>query len=223
MQVEWYGQSAFRLTANGTTVFIDPFGDMSVAASRGLEWSYPPIEGVDADLVLVTHEHLDHNAVESIGGSPAVLRSTAGRHESPIGEVLGVASEHDEAAGTERGPNTIFVFDLYGTRIAHFGDFGQSSLRPEQAEAIGSVELLFIPVGGGPTIGAQQAAEIAERLGARVVVPMHYRTERINFLEPVDEFVGLMPATHTVEAPRFETVELPDASDGPLVVVTAAP
>jgi len=87
MQVEWYGQSTFRLSTGRQTVFIDPFGDMSeMAASRGLQFEYPPIEGVAADLVLVTHEHLDHNAVEAIGGSPPVLRSTAGRLESPVGE-----------------------------------------------------------------------------------------------------------------------------------------
>ena len=87
MQVEWYGQSAFRLSSGRQTVFIDPFGDMSeMAASRGLQFEYPPIEGVAADLVLVTHEHLDHNAVEAIGGSPPVLRSTAGRLESRMPE-----------------------------------------------------------------------------------------------------------------------------------------
>lgn len=155
MQVEWYGQSAFRLSTAQQTVFIDPFGDMSaMAASRGLQFDYPPIEGVEADLVLVTHEHLDHKAVQAIGGSPPVLRSTAGRLESPVGRVLAVASEHDEAAGTERGPNTIFVFEIDVIRTCHFGDFGQRELREEQAEAIGSVDLLFVPVGGGPTTGA---------------------------------------------------------------------
>src|SRR5258708_5012918 len=153
MQVQWYGQSAFRLTDGDTTVFIDPFGDMSaLAKTRGLQFDYPPITGVSADLVLVTHEHGDHNNVEVIDGSPAVIRATAGRHESPVGEVLRVASEHDANAGTERGPNTIVVFELGGVRVAHFGDFGQSELRAEQADAIGSVDLLFIPVWGGPTI-----------------------------------------------------------------------
>src|ERR1700747_1509901 len=120
MQVEWYGQSAFRLEADGTRGFIDPCGDMSgLAAARGIQCDYPAIEGVEADLLLVTHEHGDHNAVEVIGGSPTTLRATAGRHESPIGEVVGVASEHDPSAGTERGPNTIFVFDFDGGRVPH--------------------------------------------------------------------------------------------------------
>src|SRR5437588_11875662 len=136
MRIQWYGQAAFRLEAPDATVFIDPFGDMSPMAARGIHFEYPAIQGVDADLVLVTHEHLDHNGVEAIGGDPTILRSTAGRLESPIGEVLAIASEHDTAAGTERGPNTIFVFALDGVRIAHFGDFGQRTLRDEQAEAI---------------------------------------------------------------------------------------
>ena len=72
-----------------------------------------------------------------------------------------MASEHDQVAGTQRGPNTIFVFDLDGIRVAHFGDFGQRSLRPEQASAIERVDLAFVPVGGGPTIGSEEAAEIA--------------------------------------------------------------
>src|SRR3954451_13734068 len=120
MQVEWYGQSAFRLSAgDGPTVFIDPFGDVSALAGRGLDFNYPAITGVDAHLLLVTHEHLDHNGVEAIGGEPVTLRATAGRHEPPPGEVVGVASEHDNAAGPERGPNTIFGFSLDGVRVAH--------------------------------------------------------------------------------------------------------
>src|SRR5215831_14174153 len=132
MLVEWYGQSAFRLEADGRTVAIDPFGDTSLFASRGLQFDYPPIEGLTADLLLVTHEHRDHNGVEVVGGEPVVLRSTAGTFESPVGEVVGIASEHDPLAGTKRGPNTIYVFELDGVRVCHFGDFGQAVLREEQ-------------------------------------------------------------------------------------------
>jgi L-ascorbate metabolism protein UlaG (beta-lactamase superfamily) len=222
MQVEWYGQSAFRLTAAEATVFIDPFADVSAFGARGIEFDYPPIEGVEADLLLVTHEHLDHNGTDAIGGDPVVLRSTAGRLESPVGEVVAVASEHDPAAGTQRGPNTIFRFELEGVSVCHFGDFGQAALRDEQAAAIGSVDLLFVPVGAGPTIDAEQAAEIAARLEARWIVPMHYRTERVNFLEPVDAFLARMPDVQRPGGSSFDTAELPER-DGPLVVVPASP
>jgi L-ascorbate metabolism protein UlaG (beta-lactamase superfamily) len=222
MQVEWYGQSAFRLTDGARTVFIDPFDDVAPMAQRGLRWDYPAIEGVEADLLLVTHEHLDHNGVGAIAGEPPTLRSTAGRLESPIGEVLAVASEHDAAAGTERGPNTLFAFTLGGRRVAHLGDLGQSDLREEQAQALGDVDLLFVPIGGGPTIGAEQAAAIAGRLSARIVVPMHYRTERIDFLEPVDAFAQSAQRVEPLQSSAFDLDALP-SGDVPLVVVPGAP
>jgi L-ascorbate metabolism protein UlaG (beta-lactamase superfamily) len=224
MRVEWFGQSAFQLSgADGRSVAIDPFGDMSALSSgRGIQWDYPAIAGVEPDLLLVTHEHGDHNGVEAINGEPATLRSTAGTHDSPIGQVTGVASEHDDTAGTQRGPNTIFVFTLDSVRACHMGDFGQSGLREEQAAAIGDVDLLFVPVGGGFTIGAEQASLIAERLSPRWVVPMHYRTPRIGFLEPVDAFLDKAALVERVASNAFETAELPRA-DGPLVVVPTAP
>ena len=224
MQVEWYGQSAFRLTGDQATVFIDPFGDMSGLASRGMQFEYPPISGVSADLLLVTHEHFDHNGVEAISGTPTILRSTAGRLESPIGEVLAVASEHDDAAGTERGPNTIFVFELDGLRVCHFGDFGQGSLRDPQRAAIGGVDLLFLPVGGGPTVGAEQALAIAEELSPRWIVPMHYRTPRIGFLETADGFLERMPeaSVSRLDSPAFDTAAL-SGEERLMTVVPAAP
>ena len=102
--------------------------------------------------MLVTHEHLDHNGVETVGGDPVTLRSTAGRLQSPIGEVLGIAAEHDDVAGTERGANTLFVFNLAGRRVAHLGDLGQRALRDEQLAALGIVDLLFVRAGGGPSV-----------------------------------------------------------------------
>jgi L-ascorbate metabolism protein UlaG (beta-lactamase superfamily) len=222
MQVEWYGQSAFRVTDGNTTVFVDPFDDLSALRDYGRRWEYPDIAGVEADVLLVTHEHLDHNGVGAIGGDPVTLRSTAGRLDSPIGEVLAVASEHDAAAGTERGANTLFAFTLGGLRIAHLGDLGQRELRSEQATALGAVDILFVPVGGGPTIGAEQAAEIAARLGARIVVPMHYRTERIDFLEPVDSFAERAARVERLGSPVFEIEALLNG-DGQLVVVPGVP
>jgi L-ascorbate metabolism protein UlaG (beta-lactamase superfamily) len=222
MRVDWYGQAAFHLSGREGAVFIDPIGDTSRLASRGLTLDYPKPEGVTADLVLITHEHADHNGVETIGGDPAVLRATAGRLQSPFGEVVAIASEHDEAAGTQRGPNTIFVFSLDGVRVAHFGDFGQTGLRDEQAAAIGEVDLVFLPVGAGPTIGPDQASAIVERLSPRWVVPMHYRTHRISFLEPAEPFLERMSHVQRLDETGFDTDAL--SGDGhPLVVVPAVP
>jgi L-ascorbate metabolism protein UlaG (beta-lactamase superfamily) len=222
MQIQWFGQSAFRFAAGDTTVFIDPLGDVATLAGRGgLNVEYPPIEGVSADLLLVTHEHADHNGVERIDGEPVVLRSTAGRLDSPIGEVVAVASEHDDEAGTRRGPNTIFVFALDGIRVAHFGDFGQRALRDEQAKAIGDIDLIFVPVGGGATIDGEQAAGVVQRLGPRWIVPMHYRTHRVDLLDPADDFLERMENVVRLDQPAFDTAELPDAT--PLTIVPAVP
>jgi L-ascorbate metabolism protein UlaG (beta-lactamase superfamily) len=222
MRVEWHGQSAFSLTGGEAKVFIDPFADMSALESRGMQFDYPAIEAEDVDLLLITHEHLDHNGVEAVDGEPAILRSTAGRLESPLGEVVAIASEHDTVAGTERGPNTIFVFELDGLRIAHFGDFGQARLRPEQAAAIGKVDLLFVPVGGGPTLGGVAAAEVALSLDPAWVVPMHYRTPRIGFLETEAEFVAAISRVTRLDGASFDTAEVV-GGEGPVAVVPAAP
>ncbi len=222
MQIEWYGQSAFRVSSTEATVVIDPFADLSGLTSRGMQFDYPAIDGLTAELLLVTHEHADHNGVEVVGGDPVILRSLAGSLESPIGEVTAVASEHDEAAGTERGPNTIFVFGLEDMRVCHFGDFGQRALRDEQADAIGRMDVLFLPVGGGPTIGAQQAAAIVARLSPRWVVPMHYRTPRIGFLDTADAFLELMDHVERLPGAAFDTRALP-VEDATVAVVPAAP
>jgi L-ascorbate metabolism protein UlaG (beta-lactamase superfamily) len=222
MRVEWFGQSAFSLRDDDTTVFIDPFAEMSGLEDRGISWEYPAIEAGAVDLLLVTHEHLDHNGVEAITGAPEMLRATAGTHETGVGDVRAIASEHDAAAGTERGANTILVFELGGLRVAHLGDFGQAALRPEQRAAIGAVDLVFVPAGGGPTIGGREAAQLALSLEPIWVVPMHYRTPRISFLETEEEFLAAMPDVKRLDGPAFETAELPDAGR-PLAVVPAAP
>jgi L-ascorbate metabolism protein UlaG (beta-lactamase superfamily) len=222
MRVSWHGQSAFTLEGEAATVFVDPWGDMSAAAARGIEWNYPEIESpAGVDRLVVTHEHSDHNGVEKVDGEPALVRSRAGTHESPLGPVVAIASEHDGVAGTERGPNTIGVFDLDGIRVAHFGDFGQPALRPEQRAHLEGIDLLFVPVGGGPTINGATAAGIAIELGAPWVVPMHYRTAKINFLEDESAFVAAMPAAVRLESSSFDTADLERGE--PTAIVPAAP
>jgi len=222
VNVRWYGQSAFLL-ADGHRVFVDPFGDLGAAAGHGLEFRYPPIEGAAADLLLVTHDHVDHDAVETVGGDPLVLRAP-GRYATPLGEVVGVASEHDAAAGTQRGANTIFVFPLAGLRCCHLGDFGQPGLRPEQREAIGEVDVLFLPVGGGPTVGGAAAAALARVLAPRLVVPMHYRTAAVDFLEPPDAFLEAFgAAVERLEGSEAEVEPLLGSRAEPRVALLAAP
>jgi L-ascorbate metabolism protein UlaG (beta-lactamase superfamily) len=222
MHIRWFGQSAFLLTADSIRVAIDPFGQLPDELS--VKFEYPPIEGVEAELVLVSHEHVDHNHTEAIGGDPVVIRAGAGTFSSPIGEVVGVASEHDAAAGTKRGPNTIFVFTLDGARSVHLGDFGQSSLRPEQRDAIGEIDVAFIPVGAGPTIDGEQAARIVAELHPRLVVPMHYATDAVDFLEPADRFLAAVDGrVERLSSSEADAEELMAPTGETVVAVLEAP
>jgi L-ascorbate metabolism protein UlaG (beta-lactamase superfamily) len=221
VKLRWFGQSAFLIEAGEGSVFIDPFGDMSALAGRGLRFDYPPIEGVRADLVLVTHEHRDHNAVEVVEGDPAVVR-LAGTHETPLGEVVGVASEHDPEAGIRRGPNAIFRLTLDGLRVAHMGDFGQEVLRAEQRAALGDVDVLVVPVGGGPTIGPEQATAIAGELGAHWIIPMHYGTPQADFLGPLDPFLEAFEDVRRLDGPTAE-IDGAERAERPCVLVPSPP
>ncbi|HEX4520187.1 MAG TPA: MBL fold metallo-hydrolase [Gaiellaceae bacterium] len=224
MKIRWYGQSTFALTGEHR-VAIDPFGDMSEAAARGrITFDYPPIDGLEADLLLITHEHMDHNGAEAVGGDPVVIRSTAGTFESPVGEVVGVSSEHDGVAGTQRGPNTIYRFTLDGVRVCHLGDLGQPALRPEQIAAIGEIDVLFVPAGDGPTVGGEAAAQVVRDLRPRLAIPMHYRTPAIGFLDPPDAFLEALgaPVEHA-DSSEIEVEPLLGSHDEPRVVLLAPP
>ena len=225
MNVKWFGQSTFAITGGEGRILIDPFGSMDALRARGIRWDYPGLpENISADLLLVTHEHADHNAVDAVKGSPHTVRSVAGTFETPLGKVIGIASEHDDSAGTARGANVIYVFEVSGLRICHLGDLGQATLRPAQLLAIGAVDLLFVPVGGMATIDGAGAASVVRVLDPRWVVPMHYRTPAIGFLENLDPFLAAMGASEVMMLPgqSFDTERLPPADES-LVLVPAPP
>lgn len=225
MRIRWFGQSAFLLSGE-KTVAIDPFGEaVKGMAARGIEWPYPEIGPLEADLLLVTHEHGDHNGVEVVTGEPHTLRSRAGTFaDTPVGEVVAVAGEHDQAAGTQRGPMAMFRFVLDGLAVCHLGDFGQSALRPEQRAAFGEVDVLMLPVGGGPTVGGEAAAQVVRELRPRLVVPHHYRTGELTFLEPPDAFLDALGApVERLDESEAEVEPLLGTREAPRVVLFAAP
>jgi L-ascorbate metabolism protein UlaG (beta-lactamase superfamily) len=183
-KLTWYGQSCFLLeTAAGTRVLMDPFGKAA---------GYPLPANLRADVVTISHEHPDHNNVRMSTGTPHVIHGLTAdkkgwaRIEERFRDVSirSVGVYHDDKRGAVRGLDTVFIFEVGGLRIAHLGDLGHT-LDDDQLEAIGSVDVLLVPVGGATTIDAYQATRVIDQLHPRLmVVPMHYKTDALDlFLE----------------------------------------
>ncbi len=226
MRVEWYGQSAFQLSADGTSVVIDPFGDMSaLAAAAGSSSTTRRSPASRPDLLLVTHEHGDHNGVEAIGGEPAV--AALDRRDAAVADRRG-HRRSPPSTTTRRAPSAGRTRSSCSRSTACASATSATSARARCARsrraAIGEVDLLFLPVGGGPTIGAEQAAldrrAAAAALGRADALP--HAADRL----PRDgRRVPRERSTH-VEHRRAERVRdgrAAENGDGPLVVVPAAP
>jgi L-ascorbate metabolism protein UlaG (beta-lactamase superfamily) len=170
---------------------------------------------VQADIVLISHDHGDHNNSRAVKGRPVVIKGT-GKHLAQIMEFRGIETYHDQEGGRLRGPNTIFCFQLDGVAVCHLGDLGHV-LSNKEVGSIGSVDLLFIPVGGIYTIDGRKAWQVIDQLQPRIAVPMHFQTDVLRFrLGRVEEFLR----GHEHEGP-LDSLELSrqDLKEGGLRVV----
>jgi L-ascorbate metabolism protein UlaG (beta-lactamase superfamily) len=190
-KLTWLGQSCFVLeTAAGTRIVMDPI-------PKGIGYDLPV--GLKADAITISHEHADHNNVSLVANKARVIRGLTADKKgwTKIDEkvkdvsIRSVGVYHDEQRGAERGLNTVFIFEVGGLRIAHLGDLGHL-LTDDELSAIGSVDVVLVPVGGVYTLDAYQATRVVDQLRPRlVVIPMHYRTPPLTIKElaPVDEFL----------------------------------
>ena len=187
MQIIWQGQSFFQILIRKgkesvIRIAIDPFDEQI-----GLK---PPT--CEADIVLVTHSHYDHNNIKAIKGNPFLI-SGPGEYEIKGVFIQGISSFHDNVQGKERGENTIYTLESEEIKICHLGDLGQKELTDEQLEKIGEVDILMIPVGGVYTISAKEAAKIISQIEPKIVMPMHYHIPKLKIkLEGLDKFLKMM-------------------------------
>jgi len=183
MIITCIGHAKFLLELDdGMRIVTDPYD-----ASCGY-----PVEPMQADVAFVSHGHRDHNAVDTLTGLQKVV-DTAGEHLlAPGVKVRAVASFHDDVQGAKRGANLMFVLEAEGLRVAHLGDLGHMPTEA-QLEELGPIDVLMTPVGGFFTIDAPAAKKVAELVHARVVVPMHYRTDANAGwpIAPLDGFLAL--------------------------------
>jgi L-ascorbate metabolism protein UlaG (beta-lactamase superfamily) len=179
MKVKYLGHSCFLITSDdGTRIITDPYNTSE-------DLTYGEIRE-SADIVTVSHDHFDHNNVAAVRGNPDVVRRSA---KVKGIDFTGIPSYHDEAGGTMRGSNTIIRFAVDGVRVCHLGDLGHQ-LSDEQLAGLGEVDILLVPVGGCFTIDAQAAAEVCNRIKPKVIIPMHFRTDKsLPELASVEDFI----------------------------------
>ena len=189
MQIIWHGQSCFQIITshnkNGQiSIIIDPF-------SEEIGLRIPKFEG---DIILMTHNHYDHNNVKAVSAptsaSEPFLISGPGEYEVKGVYIKGIHSWHDEKQGKERGENTIYTIETEDLKLCHLGDLGQKELAEEQLEKIGEVDILMIPVGGVYTISAKEAPKIMAQIEPKITIPMHYAVPKLKIkLDPLDKFL----------------------------------
>ena len=174
VEIAWLGHASFKLKGEAGTVYIDPY--------------VLPEDAEAADVIVMTHEHADHCAVENAGRiakASTVIVTTSNCARRCSGDVRTVKpGESVEAGGIKveaveaynrakpfhpRGLGVGVVVSMQGVRIYHAGD---TDLIPEMREIRADVALL--PIGGHYTMDEREAAEAALAIKPRVAIPMHY-------------------------------------------------
>ena len=181
MKIKYLAHASFLITSDaGVKIITDPY-------TRGDKLKYGEIKE-SADIVTVSHDHWDHSAVSVVGGNPEVVKKTGSAEVKGI-PFTGVPAYHDDAKGSSRGSNIMFCAEVDGIRICHLGDLGHP-LDDKQIGDLGRVDILLVPVGGFYTIDAEVATHVCQQLKPRVIIPMHYKTDKADMpIAGIDGFL----------------------------------
>ena len=207
MRLTYLGHAAFYLeSSKGTRLLTDPYQ----AGYKGMI-NHRPIE-LTAEIVTISHDHGDHNSSEILGGNPKVLTGVGSWSIKDV-KIQSIQTFHDNVGGRDRGGNNIFTAAIDTIRICHLGDLGHL-LSEQQVATIGKVQILLVPVGGTYTIDAEQALLVANQINAPVLVPMHYKTDKVGFpLLSLDAFLKCISDTTKIE--RGKQLEFEDLDSIP--------
>lgn len=203
MDISWYGQSFFKLKGKAASVMIDPFDP----SFTGLKFP----KDVTSQLILITHQHQDHNFIKGLEGDPLIIQGP-GEYEKASITVNGIAAFHDNKKGEDKGQNTLYHILVDGINVVHLGDLGHI-LTDEQVSALDGVDILLIPVGGTYTINAEVAALVVAQLEPSIVIPMHYKIPELKIdLDAVEPFLKEMGADNVTASPKLSITrdKLPD-------------
>ncbi len=183
MEITYIGHSCFKIKDKTISLVIDPYNPK-------IGYKLPKLS---ADVLLVTHDHFDHNYVEGVSDY-RLLVDGPGEYEVGGCFIYGKSVDHDEKSGLERGKVTMYLITIDDFNILHLGDLGRE-LTQEEMEKIPNVDVLMIPVGNKYTIDEKTAVKVISALEPSYVIPMHYNTPDLTGVEGlsgVDEFLDEM-------------------------------
>jgi L-ascorbate metabolism protein UlaG (beta-lactamase superfamily) len=182
LRVRWHGHACFEI-AGSTVVVTDPHDGKSIGIK-------PP--KTTADVVLVSHDHFDHNCSKAVAGADSAVVTDPVMTLDRGVRIEGVEAFHDDQGGGKRGRVTIFRFEVDGFSFCHLGDLGHV-IDDSVAERLTGVDFLFVPVGDVFTIGPDDALKVIDKVRPKVAVPMHYRTQGLSLsIKPVQDFLKLV-------------------------------
>ena len=197
LAVRWFGHSMWKIWNEDVSIVTDPFTEIG----------YPLPRNLKADIVLSSHDHFDHNNFSLISGAYEAVKEP-GRFNIRGVSIEAFATCHDECKGAARGSNLLMKFELSGKVFLHCGDLGHD-LSAEMTARLGRIDVLFIPVGGHFTIDAATAQKIVDKLHPRIVFPMHYKTDVLDFpIAGADEYLKLISNFRRIGS---NSVELTDS------------
>jgi len=191
---------------------INPF-------SEGIGLKLPKLQ---ADILLISHQHEDHNNIKAVSGNPFLIKS-GGEYEIKKVFIQGIPAFHDNVQGRERGENTIFTIESEGMRLCHLGDLGQKELTEDQLEKIGDVDILMIPVGGIYTINSKEAAKIMFQIEPKITIPMYYKIPKLKVkLDSLNEFLKTM-GLKSIEPINKLSIKRKDLSEEEAKIIVLKP
>lgn len=213
MEIVWYGLSCFRLMERGmSAVVTDPYESDVIG--------YEPLK-LRADIVTVSHEAPGHNFISAVKGVEHRLSSPG---EFEIGGVFitGVQTDANGKKNTEKRRNVLYLFDFDGLTVAHLGDLSQVPTQAE-VEALGTVNVALVPVGGGNGLNAAKAAEVISLLEPNIVIPMHYQHPACKLeLDPLSKFLKEMGLTAHEAVPSLKLTRSGLPEETKVIVLDAA-